>query len=218
MPYDAAATRARIMEAATAEFAERGIDGARVDRIAERAGANKASLYSYFGNKEQLFAAVLERQMGELIEAVHIDPERVPEFAGELFDHYRAHPELLKLLLNEAQFYGARHASEDPVRIAHYQVKTDALAAGQASGHITPDLPPAHLLMLLIGTVAWYFTVPQVARALLGDGEDPAVVAAYRASAVEAVRRIVSPRTAPASPSPSPSRSAPAAAEPRARS
>ncbi|WP_326597502.1 TetR family transcriptional regulator [Streptomyces sp. NBC_01803] len=206
MPYDAAATRARIMEAATAEFAERGIDGARVDRIAERAGANKASIYSYFGNKEQLFAAVLERQMGELIEAIHIRPERVPEFAGELFDHYRAHPELLKLLLNEAQFYGAKHSSEDPVRIAHYQVKTDALAAGQRSGHITADLPPAHLLMLLIGTVAWYYAVPQVAAALLGDGDDPEVVAAYRASAVEAVRRIITPLPAEG------------ATEPRARS
>ncbi|WP_059007725.1 TetR family transcriptional regulator [Streptomyces specialis] len=214
MPYDAEATRARIMEAATAEFAERGIDGARVDRIAERAEANKASIYSYFGNKEQLFAAVLERQMGELIEAIHIDPRRVPEFAGELFDHYRAHPELLRLLLNEAQYYGAEHSSEDPVRIGHYRVKTDALAAGQRSGHVTADLPPSHLLMLLLGTVAWYYAVPQVARALLGDADDPEVVAAYRASAVEAVRRIVTPpgRT------PEPGSPVPGAAEPRARS
>src|SRR5579862_9306624 len=53
-------TRARILAAATGEFARYGLGGARVDRIAAHAGTNKRMLYYYFGNKEDLFRAVLE--------------------------------------------------------------------------------------------------------------------------------------------------------------
>src|SRR5689334_17921126 len=48
-------TRQRILDAAKAEFARVGLGGARVDRIAQEAGANKRMLYYYFGNKEDLF-------------------------------------------------------------------------------------------------------------------------------------------------------------------
>src|SRR3546814_4792067 len=58
---DAAATRAPILHAATEEFADKGYDGARVDEIAKQSDVNKNSLYHYFGSKEQLFVAVLER-------------------------------------------------------------------------------------------------------------------------------------------------------------
>jgi AcrR family transcriptional regulator len=58
---DAARTQAAILEAATQEFARHGLGGARVDRIAARAKTNKRMLYYYFGGKEDLFLAVLER-------------------------------------------------------------------------------------------------------------------------------------------------------------
>src|SRR5262249_57954896 len=58
MARDAEATRARILDAAEAEFATYGIAGARVDRIAETAPANKALIYKYFGTKDELFDAV----------------------------------------------------------------------------------------------------------------------------------------------------------------
>ena len=56
------ATRQRIMDAAASEFAERGIAGARVDRIVAAAQSNKAQLYQYFGSKELLFDAVFEHR------------------------------------------------------------------------------------------------------------------------------------------------------------
>src|SRR5688572_18423283 len=52
-------TRADILTAARGEFCERGFEGARVDAIADRAGANKRLLYHYFGNKAELYCAVL---------------------------------------------------------------------------------------------------------------------------------------------------------------
>ncbi|NRB03273.1 MAG: helix-turn-helix transcriptional regulator, partial [Rhodobacteraceae bacterium] len=57
---DAEATKTRILAAAKAEFARLGLGGARVDEIADKAGANKRMIYHYFGNKEDLFTAVLE--------------------------------------------------------------------------------------------------------------------------------------------------------------
>ena len=57
---DPDASRERILKAATAEFAEKGFGDARVDEIARRAGINKRMLYHYFGNKDELFQAVLE--------------------------------------------------------------------------------------------------------------------------------------------------------------
>ena len=56
---NSAKTKASILAAARVEFADRGFEGARVDAIAERAGANKRLLYHYFGNKEDLYRAVL---------------------------------------------------------------------------------------------------------------------------------------------------------------
>ena len=56
---DAEATKARLLAAATAEFAAYGVAGARVDRIAGAAQANKQLIYAYFGSKDDLFDAVL---------------------------------------------------------------------------------------------------------------------------------------------------------------
>src|SRR6201996_9826826 len=86
-PRDAEATKGRILTAATAEFAAHGIAGARVDRIAAAADANKSLIYAYFGNKDGLFDAVFEAVVAGTVEAVPIDAEDLPGFAGRIFDH-----------------------------------------------------------------------------------------------------------------------------------
>jgi len=58
--------RARILDAASAVFAERGFEGARVDDIAARAGVNKAMLYYHVGDKTALYSAVLLRNFGRV--------------------------------------------------------------------------------------------------------------------------------------------------------
>ena len=89
---DAEATKARILTAATAEFAEHGYAGARIDRIASSADANKRMIYVYFSNKEQLFDDVIDAAVGELHEAVPFTPEDLPLFGARLFDFLVAHP------------------------------------------------------------------------------------------------------------------------------
>jgi len=59
-------TRAAILAAATEELAAKGLDGARVDAIAERARVNKRMIYHYFGDKEGLYLAVIEATYGAI--------------------------------------------------------------------------------------------------------------------------------------------------------
>src|ERR1700760_2298023 len=97
MPYDSAATRTRLIEAAFDEFVERGLAGARVDRIAAAASANKQAIYAYFGSKEALFEAVLATRLGVLADAVPFTPGDLPGYAVAFFDYLLDHPEHLRL-------------------------------------------------------------------------------------------------------------------------
>jgi AcrR family transcriptional regulator len=92
-------TPARILAAASDEFAERGLAGARVDRIADRAGANKQRLYAYFGSKDALFDAVVEERIDRFVDAVPFTADDLPGYAVRLLDFNLAHPELVRLLL-----------------------------------------------------------------------------------------------------------------------
>ncbi|QNE18754.1 TetR/AcrR family transcriptional regulator [Kribbella qitaiheensis] len=97
MQRNADRTKARILEAATEEFAALGIAGARVNRIAEVAGCNKAMLYAYYGNKDGLFDAVFTASVEAYLEAVNFDAYDLPRYAGRVFDFFEEHPEHLRL-------------------------------------------------------------------------------------------------------------------------
>lgn len=117
---DPDANRARILEAATAEFARHGLGGARVDRIAAAAGANKRMLYYYFGNKEALFTAVLEaayesiRAAETRLSLLDVPPdEGIRRMIAFTWNYYLAHPEFLTLL-NSENLHEARHLKVSP--------------------------------------------------------------------------------------------------------
>jgi AcrR family transcriptional regulator len=74
MAWDTDKTKQLLLDAAVQEFAEHGLQGARVDRIAKSAGVNKERIYQYFGNKEQLFSRVLDAELGKLAAAVPMTP------------------------------------------------------------------------------------------------------------------------------------------------
>ncbi|GAA1752088.1 TetR family transcriptional regulator [Agromyces humatus] len=136
MARNADLTRARILDAATAEFSARGIAGARVDRIADAAACNKALLYSYFGNKEQLFDAVFAVLVARLVEAHPIDAEHLDEYAGALVDSYLANPELVRLALWDRLERGGT-GMRSPDLLATDAAKVAAIADAQASGAVS---------------------------------------------------------------------------------
>ena len=97
MPRDAAATRRRILDAAIGEFADHGLAGARIDRIADASAANKAMIYRYFGSKIELFDAVFDEMVIQTMNDVAIDGDDLPEYAAQLFDRHRERIEPLRI-------------------------------------------------------------------------------------------------------------------------
>ncbi|MFE6353535.1 TetR family transcriptional regulator [Streptomyces rochei] len=186
---DPEATKARIFEAAVAEFARHGIAGARVDRIAAEAKANKQLIYAYYGNKAELFASVLEKKMVDLAISVPVDPDDIEGWIDRLLDYHAAHPELLRLLFWEGMEYGIAELPHEAERQDHYARKVAAVRDGQRRGVVTDAVPAPDLLFLLVAMANWASVMPQMKRILVG-GED-ADADRLRSSIKKAARLIV---------------------------
>ncbi|AJT41603.1 TetR family transcriptional regulator [Psychromicrobium lacuslunae] len=140
MVRDAQATKQRLLEAATKEFAERGIAGARVDRIAAIAGSNKAQIYTYFGSKDALFDAVFDEMVIATVEEVPITAEDLAGYAAKLFDYALAHPEQFRIVLwdqLERQGKGIRSAEVQQASAR----KSLAIERAQQQGILANHLP-----------------------------------------------------------------------------
>jgi AcrR family transcriptional regulator len=164
MSRDAAATRARLIAAAREEFAQRGIDGARVDRIAREARASKERIYGHFGSKEGLFEAAVAEALKEHTDALGLPSGDIGEYVGRLYDMHREKPQLLRLLLWEALYYGDAPLPDEGERAGHYARKARALAGllGMDAGR-----PAALVLLATIGLAAWPLAVPQLTRTVV---------------------------------------------------
>ncbi|UFS58768.1 TetR/AcrR family transcriptional regulator [Subtercola endophyticus] len=196
-PYDRTKTTQRIFDAAVAEFAAEGIAGARVDRIAEAAEANKSLIYSYFGNKEELFAKVLQQRLTDLAEAVELHPERVGDYIGDLFDFMVANPDVLQLVQHETAHFSFDAIPHRAARTEHYADKVKAVADAQAVGAIDSTLDPRFVVMSLISLVSWFVAAPQITQMVMGTEVNDELRAQYRAHLVELARRALAPTPRP---------------------
>lgn len=154
---DAAATRRRILEAATVEFAARGLAGARVARISETARANQRMIYAYYGSKDGLFDAVLEHHVLRSQDAVTLDAEDLPEYACQVFDLYRSNTDFVRLLLwQHLERPGLTDTLAPVQRATAYKV--EAVKQAQAAGKVSDRLGARQLLdqisSLILGNVA----------------------------------------------------------------
>ncbi|UBU17952.1 TetR family transcriptional regulator [Nonomuraea gerenzanensis] len=181
---DAEATRARLLQAATDEFAAHGIAGARVDRIGAAAKVNKALIYTHFGNKEQLFDAVMDTHVARVLDQVPFTPDDLPGYAGRLYDFLLANPRQLRL----ATWHRLERAGHDPQGLrASMRQKAESVAEAQAGGRLPGDFSPQDLLVFTLALVnAWMPVSPLVTADTPQDHER------HRAAVVEAVRRLTS--------------------------
>ncbi|MDR5756555.1 TetR/AcrR family transcriptional regulator [Caballeronia sp. LZ035] len=158
---DPEGTRRRILLAAAEEFAAGGLFGARVDQIARRAETNERMLYYYFGSKEQLFTAVLEHALAALVEAertLELDGvapiEAMTRLAHFVWDYYRDHPELLRLINNE-NLHEARYIKgSNRIRELISPIVTTLTAIlerGQKAGLFRNDVDPLRFYVTLSG-------------------------------------------------------------------
>lgn len=161
-------TRARILDAATEEFSLRGLGGARVDAIAQRAGANKRMLYHYFGNKEGLFLAVMEHTYAHIRaqeEALHLDDlppvQAMRRLVRFTFRYFVGNPHFIALL-NSENLHRARHirrsrrvqAINSPLIAALGRV----LRRGRAAGLFRGGVDPLQLYLSIAGVCYFYFS------------------------------------------------------------
>lgn len=153
MPSDnSPSTPERILQAATTEFAAHGLAGARVDRIATRAQANKQRVYAYFTSKEQLFDAVVEHAVVHLLDGVPFDADDLPRYAIALARHYRSEDHLVPLLLWHSLERPGVLWELEPSRTS-MAAKVAAVRAAQARGVVARHLDPASLTELIVGLV-----------------------------------------------------------------
>lgn len=195
MPRDAERTKRLLREAAAAEFAAHGLHGTTVERIAARAGVNKERLYSYFGDKVALFAAVVSEQLARIATDIPLaatSVEDVVEFAGRAFDYQLDHPGLGRLVVWEG-LIDSGLLSDEAVRAALYRDKVVVLLQAQSAGMVTSLIPAAELLFLLLSLASWWAAAPQLARLITGEADPDADRLVRRAAVVEAARRLVQP-------------------------
>jgi AcrR family transcriptional regulator len=165
---DAERTQQAILAAAEAEFASKGLAGARVDVIAEQAGANKRMLYYYFGSKDDLYLAVLERAYGGMrakeseLNLADLEPlEAIRTLVEFKFDYYTAHQSIISLLAGEnlsgAKFLKKSRKLRD-MQTSLVDVIRRVLAAGEAKGVIRKGLDPLHLYLSISALGYFYFS------------------------------------------------------------
>jgi AcrR family transcriptional regulator len=158
--------RASILAAATAEFAALGFGGARVDAIAAQAGINKRMLYHYFGNKDELYLAVLEDAYAairaaesELVLARGNPADAMGKLVLFTWRYYREHPEFLSLLATENVNQGAVLGKSAKIRdlnsplIATIQ---SLLRQGAAEGKFRRGVDPFRLYVSISSLCFFY--------------------------------------------------------------
>jgi len=165
---DPKGTQARILDAATREFARFGLGGARVDRIAVRAGANKRMLYYYFGDKDGLFLAVLEHAYASIRSAEQelrlLDTPPVAAVARLVeftWRYYLEHPEFLTLL-NSENLHRARHLKRSKrIRATNSPLIAtlrEVLRRGEAEGLFRRGVDPLQLYISIAGLAYFYLS------------------------------------------------------------
>jgi len=118
---DPEGTRRNIIEVATAEFAENGLSGARIDVIAAKTKSSKRMIYYYFGDKDGLYLRVLEDAYSKVraIEAA-LDLEELPpvealeKLVRFTFDHHNRNEMFIRLVMIE-NIHRGRFLARSPV-------------------------------------------------------------------------------------------------------
>jgi AcrR family transcriptional regulator len=189
-PRDSRATRELLLAAATEEFAEYGLAGARIDRIAERAGANKRLLYVYFGDKDQLFDAVIERQATLLAEAVPLTPDDLGGYAGARFDYMLKNPQTARL----AAWRAFERAEPADAERRGYKSKVDAIARAQREGKLYDGMPALDMFAIVLRMTESWLSAPPALMAVAGrEPLSSSRLRQHRKALIEAVRRITEP-------------------------
>jgi AcrR family transcriptional regulator len=199
---DPARTMAGILEVATVEFGEKGLDGARIDEIAAATQTSKRMIYYYFGSKEGLYLAVLEesyRRMRSIEAALHLEdlePEQaLRTLVGFTFDHHHRNENYIRLVMSENMQRGQYLAQSkviQEVNVPAIQAIRDLYERGIGAGVFRPGLDPTDI-HASISALTFFNVSNQHTFGLIfkRDTQTPAAMAARRESIIDMVVRYV---------------------------
>lgn len=175
---DADRSQLAILASARDEFAARGLAGARMDSIAERAGLNKRLIYYYFGSKDDLFLAVLERVYADIRAAeqrLHLDEiepvEAIRQLVSFTWHYYLEHPEFITLL-NSENLHGASHLKRSD-RIQEMnsplvQLLATVLERGKKDDLFRAGVDPVQLYISIASLCYFYLSNNHTLSAIFG--------------------------------------------------
>jgi TetR/AcrR family transcriptional regulator len=187
----AGAARTAILAAARAEFAAKGLTGARVNVIAARAGVNKQLIYYYYGSKDDLYRTALETVYGEIrrlergLELAGLPPRQaMARLVGFSFDYLLEHPDFIGLL-NHENAHGAAHVRRSrTIRRTHsplIELIRSTLERGVESNVFRRGVDPVELYIAVAGMSYFFFSNRLTLASIFGrDLSKPRSIASYR--------------------------------------
>lgn len=193
-----ARTRAALLDAAEALFAERGFAGTRLEDVAGRVGIRRASIAYHFPDKRALYEAVLARALGGLrarVEAALLGPgplaERIEAAVGAWADTLVERPALARLVLREVVDAGEAPGEALRAQAAPFAALFEkALAEGrrEPGWQGAEALDPLQLVSVIVGaTVFFVGALPALAPGAVGPRDRDA----HRAALRRLVRRLL---------------------------
>jgi TetR/AcrR family transcriptional regulator len=199
---DAERTRRALLDAAEIEFAAKGLAGARVDVIAAESSANKRMLYYYFGSKDELYVAVLERAYGAMRERekelnlTHLEPlEAIQKLVEFKFDYYEENSRIIPLLAAENLQGGKYLKRSRRLRDMHMSLVDmlcKVIETGERKGVVRRGIDPFQLYVSMSALSYFYFSNSATLSAAFGRQlASPAEHKERRAHAVEVITSYV---------------------------
>jgi AcrR family transcriptional regulator len=175
---DADRSQLAILASARDEFAQRGLAGARMDSIAARAGLNKRLIYYYFGSKDDLFLAVLERTYTDIREAeqmLHLDEiepvEAIRRLISFTWHYYLEHPEFITLLNSENLHRAAHLKRSDRIQEMNsplVQLLDTVLERGRRDNLFRAGVDPVQLYISIASLCYFYLSNNDTLSAVFG--------------------------------------------------
>jgi AcrR family transcriptional regulator len=197
-------TRAAILEVALAEFADKGLAGARVDEIARQTATSKHMIYYHFGSKEGLYRAVLDqtyanfRLAEEKIDYTQLDPvEALESLIGLSFDFHLNNPAYVRIIVAENVNNGAhiQHVQNIEARRAILDIMQEIISRGAASGEFRDDIDVMHLHMTISALSFSFVSNRYTFGHIFGvDYAAPEMIEARRAHVIDAALSLCLPR------------------------
>ena len=200
--YDPEETKRNILDVATQEFSAMGLSGARVDAIAERTNTTKRMLYYYFGSKEGLYEAVLDKVYGDIrtleqdLNIGELDPaEGLSKLVEFTFDYHDRHRDFVRLV-NIENIHSAKYIEQLKTfknrNASVVRTIEDLLQRGVAAGQFRSDIDAIDLHLMISSLCFHRVANRHTFGAAFGrDPSHPRLRARHRAMIVDAILRFV---------------------------